>query len=427
MRFILIFVLILLFPLFISAQQVHVITIDGSINPASAEFIKRSIKKAEKENAAALVIRLNTPGGLLKSTRIIVGAILDADVPVIVYVAPSGAHSGSAGVFITLAAHIAAMAPGTNIGAAHPVVMQASMDSVMNEKATNDAAAFIRTISEKRKRNVEWAEEAVRKSVSITASDALEKNVIDIIAINLNDLLQKIDGKAVELVSGNAILRTNKREVKELEMGFVEKILNILSDPNIAYMLMLLGFYGVLFELYNPGAILPGIIGVISLVLAFYSLHTLPVNYAGLALILFGIILFILEANIVSHGVLGIGGTVSLLIGSLMLIRNDANIDVVRISRVVIIASTVVTALFFFFIIGYGLKAQRTKPVTGFKAIVGEQAEALDSLDPRGTVRFQGEIWQAESIAGPIDAGSRIRVTGIKDLLLFVEPFKNNT
>lgn len=421
MRAILNLIIFLIIPFLPAAQKVISITVDGPINPATASFIERGIKTAQKENAECLIINLNTPGGLLKSTRVIVGSILESPVPVIVFVSPAGAHAGSAGVFITLAAHVAAMAPGTNIGAAHPVAMQ-GMDTIMNEKATNDAVAFIRTIAQKRNRNLQWAEESVRKSVSITASEALEKQVIDFMAGNMKELLKKADGKIVEMSSGTATIRAAGARIEAIEMGFIEKLLNILSDPNIAYILLLLGFYGIMFELYNPGAMFPGIIGVISLILAFYSLHTLPINYAGLALIIFGIILFLLEIKIVSHGLLGIGGTVSLLLGSLMLIRSDSSLEFVRISRSVIIASTAVTALFFLFIVGLGLKAQRAKPVTGIEGFAGEVGETLEVLDPTGTVRVHGEIWQAESLSGKIERGKKIRVSTMKNFKLYVEP-----
>jgi len=416
------FIILLLIPACVTSQAVVSINIDGTINPASAEFIHTSIEEATNEKAECLIIHLNTPGGLLKSTRMIVGDMLASTVPVIVYVSPGGAQAGSAGVFITLAAHLAVMAPQTNIGAAHPVNLQGDpADTIMSQKATNDAAAFIRTIAEKRKRNLQWAEEAVRKSVSITEQEALDKKVIDLIAANDRELLDLIDGKQIELATGTKTLRTKNANIRLLEMGAVEKILNIVSDPNIAYLLMMLGFFGILFELYNPGAILPGIIGVISLILAFYSMHTLPVNYAGLALIIFAIILFLLELKVMSHGMLAIGGALSLFLGSMMLIRTSSTLESARISHSIIIASTAITVLFFLFIIGVGLKAQRAKPVTGIEGMMGEVGETLDPLDLTGTVRVHGEIWNAESISGVISKGRKVRVTGIKDLKLYVE------
>ena len=411
-----------LLPSALAAQTVISMKIDGSINPATASFIHDGIEKAKKEKAVCLLIHLNTPGGLLKSTRVIVSDMLDSPVPVIVYVSPGGAHAGSAGVFITLAANIAAMAPGTNIGAAHPVALQAVMDSNMNEKATNDAAAFIRAIAEKRNRNLQWAENAVRRSYSYSETEALEDSVIDLIAKNEQDLLNKVDGKQVELNEGTITLHTKNASIESFKMSFVEKLLDIISDPNIAYILLLLGMYGVMFELYNPGAILPGIVGVISLILAFYSMHSLPINYAGLALIIFGVILFLLEIKIVSHGLLAIGGVISLLLGSMMLIRSGSSLEMVKISRTVIFTATAVSALFFLFIIGFGIKAQRLKVVTGLEALVGDTGEVMDILDPIGTVKVQGEIWNAESLSGMIGKGEKVRIKEMKNLKLYVEP-----
>jgi membrane-bound serine protease (ClpP class) len=418
-RVLLLFAIIM--PLLLSAQIVVSIKIDGTINPVTAEYIHRGLEKAISENARCLLIRLNTPGGLLKSTRIIVGDILESRIPVLVYVSPAGAHAGSAGVFITLAADIAAMAPGTNIGAAHPVTMQGGSDTIMNSKSTNDAAAFIRTIAEYRKRNLQWAEDAVRQSVAITANEALEKNIIDIIASGDQELLNKADGKSIFRDSVQTHLHIRGATIQVLEMSFTEKILNLISDPDVAYILLMLGLVGLLFELFNPGSIFPGIVGFISLVLAFYALNTLPVNYAGLALIIFGIVLLLLEIKIVSHGMLAIGGIVSLLIGSLMLIRTDSNLDVVKISRVLIFSSVAVTTCFFIFVIGMGLKAQRRKPVMGVESMLGETAETIGPLNPSGKVKMQGEIWNAISVSGNINMGEKVRVKEIKNLTLYVE------
>ncbi|HET6723404.1 MAG TPA: nodulation protein NfeD [Chitinophagaceae bacterium] len=414
-----------LFPAVISAQTVISMKIDGSINPSSADFIHNGIERAAREKAECVIIHLNTPGGLLKSTRVIVSDILASPVPVVVYVSPDGAHAGSAGVFVTLAAHIAAMAPGTNIGAAHPVALQNQMDSTMNEKATNDAAAFIRTIAEKRHRNVEWAENAVRKSFSYSETEALEDSAIDIIAKNEKELLALIHGKTVELSSGKKTLNTASAVVKEQKMSVWERILDIISDPNIAYILFLLGMYGLIFELYNPGSILPGIVGVIALILALYSMHTLPINYAGLALIIFAIILFLLEIKIVSHGLLAIGGVISLFLGSMMLIKSNSSLEMVKISWGVMIGATIVSALFFLFIVGFGIRAQRRKVVTGIEGLLGDTGEVTETLSPTGTVRVQGEIWNAESLGGPIDKGEKVRVKEMKNLKLFVERINN--
>jgi len=404
----------------LAAQKVVSITIDGTINPATAEYVQRGIKKANSENAVCLLIHLNTPGGILKSTRVIAGSILESPVPVIVFVSPAGAHAGSAGVFITLSANIAAMAPGTNIGAAHPVSSGAIMDTIMNEKVTNDAKAFIRTIAEKRHRNIEWSEAAVQKSVSITSKEALDLKIIDLVAGNTNDLLQLADGRSVETAAGTKILQTKTAVIEEMDMRLIEKLLNILSDPNIAYILMMLGFYGLLFELYNPGAIFPGIVGVLSLILAFYSFNTLPLNYAGLALIIFGIILYLLEIKVISHGLLAIGGTISLLLGSMMLIKEDSALGILSISKGIIITVTIISALFFLFLIGFGLKAQRAAPVTGIEGFLNEIGKTREVLDPTGTVMVHGEIWNAISLSGRIEAGQEIRIKSMKDFVLHV-------
>lgn len=416
----------LLLPFVVTAQSVISIKVDGTINPASAAFIKSAIDKAVDQKAECLIIHLNTPGGLLNSTRVIVGDILESAVPVVVYVSPGGAHAGSAGVFITMAAHIAAMAPSTNIGAAHPVSMPGNMDSTMNDKTTNDAAAFIRSIAQKRSRNFRWAEEAVRKSVSITEVEALQKRVIDLIAQNENDLLTQIEGRIITLNTGNKTLQTAKAKVERIEMGFGEKLLDMISDPSVAYILMMLGFYGILFEFFTPGAIAPGVIGGICLILAFYSMSALPLNYAGLALIIFAIILFVLEVKITSHGILSIGGVIALALGSVMLIKRGSALEFFGISSTVIISTTAITALFFFLLISLAIKAQKAKPVSGKEGIIGEEGEALAMLRPFGMVRVHGELWKAESVSGNIEQGQRVKVTAITNLTLYVEPVRNS-
>jgi len=403
-----------------TSKKALVISVDASINPSSAEYISSGIKQAKEINAECLIIKLNTPGGLLKSTRIIVTDILDSEIPVVVFVYPGGSQAASAGVFITLAGHIAAMAPNTNIGAAHPVTMQGEQDSIMNEKATNDAAAFIRTISENRERNVQWAEDAVRKSLSITENEALEKGVIDTIAISVQDLLEKINGKEISLSSGVKVLDTKNAEVINLDMDFKQKILGLLSDPNIAYILFMIGIYGIMFELYNPGAVFPGVIGGISLIVAFYSLHTLPVNYAGLALIIFAVILFLAEIKIVSHGILSIGGVISLILGSIMLIDSESTLEVVKISWQVILVIVILTTAFFIFAIGFGIRAQSRRPTTGVEGIIGEIGETISNLEPEGQIRVHGELWNAESLDGFIGQGTKVEVTRVSNLKLMV-------
>jgi membrane-bound serine protease (ClpP class) len=404
--------------------KVVVINADCAIHPACADYIHSGLERASEENAECFIIKLNTPGGLLKSTRVIVADILESKIPVVVYVSPSGSQAASAGVFITLAGHIAAMSPGTNIGAAHPVSLQGIQDTVMMEKATNDAAAFIRTISEKRKRNVQWAEDAVRKSLSITETEALAINVIDIVSKDIGDLLTQIDGMEIETVAGKKILHTKDAAIIEVEMTLAQKLLSILSDPNLAYILLMLGIYGLFFELYNPGAIFPGVIGGICIILAFYSMHTLPVNYAGLALIIFAVILFLLEIKVVSHGVLTIGGIISLLLGSMMLIDEDSVLEAMEISMELIILVVVLTAAFFLFAISFGIKAQRKKTVTGSEGIVGEYGIAISNLKPNGEVKVHGEIWNAECRQEEIKKGDEIEVVSIDHLKLIVKKKK---
>jgi len=415
---------LLLLPVWATSQQVLVIEVDGSINPVTADYIQRSINKAFEQKSTCLVLKLNTPGGLLKSTRIIVSSILDAPLPVVVYVSPSGAHAGSAGVFITMAGHIAAMVPGSNIGAAHPVSGQQQMDSIMSEKVTNDAAAFIRSIAQNRNRDTAWAEMAVRQSVSITAGDALKKNVIDLIAVDIRDLLQKIDGKEVTVRSAQVILKTKNATIVAEPMTWVEKFLNIIVDPSIAYFLMTVGFLGIIMELYNPGVIFPGVIGGISLILAFYAMHTLPINYAGLALIILAVILFVLEIHVVSHGVLSIGAVIALLLGSFMLLKNESPLEFARISKAVIIPTVVLVAAFFLWMVTLGIKAQRRKNnVTGAESLPGSTGIVMEDFEHEGMIMMQGELWKAETTGGVfVKKGQQIKITGRRNLTLLVEP-----
>lgn len=418
-----------LLPLAGAAQpRVLRIVVDGSINPASAKYIHDAVATAEAERYAALVLELNTPGGLLPSTREIVSDFLSSAIPVIVYVAPAGGQAASAGAFIAMAGHIAAMAPGTNIGAAHPVTLGEGADNIADSaniplaKATNDAAAFARTIAEQRGRNVAWAEQAVRGSVSATETEALRLGVIDLVAGDLRELLDGIDGRMV-LVRGDSMrVRTAHASVHTEEMSFQQRLLDTLSDPNIAYVLLMLGMYGLFFELYNPGAILPGVVGGICLILGFYSMNTLPVNEAGLALILLGIILFILEIKIVSHGLLSVGGVIALFLGSMMLIEAPPGADFLEVSLSVIITVTVCTAAFFLFVVGKGLAAQTRRPATGVHGMIGEPGRVLTTLAPQGRVAAHGEIWNARSAdASTIPEHARVRVVRVEHLTLVVE------
>jgi membrane-bound serine protease (ClpP class) len=396
---------------------VHHITVQAPITPVVAEYITKSIDRAAKEKAEALVLELNTPGGLLDATNDIVMRMVASEVPLVVYVAPSGGRAASAGVFITMAAHVAAMAPTTHIGAASPVQMQGKMEDTMAKKAMNDTAAMARGIAEKRGRNAKWAEDAVRKAVSATETEALRLKVIDLIAPDLPTLLRKIDGRTVEVVLGRRTLRTKDAKVEDIAMGFRHKVLGIISNPNIAYILMILGFYGLYFELSNPGAIFPGVAGAICLILAFYALQTLPINYAGLLLILLGIALFIAEAFITSHGVLGIGGTIAMLFGSVMLI--DSPVPAMRVSWAVIIPVVGASALLFIVTLTIAIRAFRSRVDTGREGLIGLNGEARTDIGEKGQVFVHGEIWSAWSET-PIAKGEKISVQAVDGLRLKV-------
>jgi membrane-bound serine protease (ClpP class) len=400
-----------------------VITVSAAITPPIAEYILQSIDEAATSNAEGLIIRLDTPGGLDLAMRDIAKGILNAPIPVIVYVSPSGARAASAGVIITVAAHIAAMAPGTNIGAAHPVGLGigGGMDKTMSQKVENDAVAYVRGIAGKRGRNEEWVEKAVRKSESITAEEALRLKVVDFVTTDLNQLLSQISGREVLIASGKKVLRTKEAVLNDKQMGFRPKLLSALSDPNIAYILLLVGLAGLYFELSNPGVILPGVIGGISLIMAFFAMQTLPVNYAGVALILFSIILFIAEIKVISHGILTVGGIVSLVIGSLMLFRTTD--PALRISWGVLVPAVTVTSLFFIAVIAIAVKAQLRPRQGGQEGMQGEEGIALTDIHAEGKVLIHGEQWNAMSDV-PVIRGDRIRVIRVEGLKVKVEPIE---
>ncbi|UCD35297.1 MAG: nodulation protein NfeD [Nitrospiraceae bacterium] len=401
----------------VSYADVTVITVDGVVNPVMAEFIAKKIDEAASENADALVIELDTPGGLDTSMRSIVKKIIASEVPVVVYVSPSGARAASAGVFITLSAHIAAMAPGTNIGAAHPVAVGGGMDETTAEKAVNDAAAYIKSLAEKRKRNAEWAESAVRESVSITEQEAIKLNVIDVVAPDIQTLLETIDQREVEMAVGKRVLQTKGAALVRKEITMRHKILDLISNPNVAYLLMLIGFYGIFFELTNPGAIFPGVLGALCLILALYSFQTLPVNYAGLLLIILAIVLFILEVKVMSYGMLTVGGLVSMTIGSIMLF--DSPLPFFRLSLKVILPAVILTTLFFSLTIYLAVKAYRRQPVTGSEGLIGLEGRAKTDILKEGQVFIHGEIWQAWSDE-PVKAGETVVVEKVENLHLKV-------
>ena len=400
-----------------AGRPVLAIQVEGIISPSSADYIIRAIKQADREMAQALVIELDTPGGLDLSMRSIIKEMLAAERPIVVYVSPGGARAASAGAFITLAAHVAAMAPGTNIGAAHPVNLGGPMDKEMIKKVTNDAAAYIRTIAEQRGRNAQWAEDAVRKSVSATEKEALQLKIIDLVANKLDDLLVALDGREVTTAHGKVMLHTKGIEVTRIEMGLRDKILKVISDPTIAYMLLMLGLAGLYFEISTPGAILPGALGGICLILAFYGFQTLPINYAGLLLILLAIILFIAEVKVVSNGMLAVGGIAAMLLGSVMLIRSPE--PFMRISLSAILLTTAATAAFFGFVVTMALRAQRQKTTTGAEGLIGQIGTVRTPLKPEGSVLVGGELWSAQCEEGA-EPGDKVRVLSVKGLMLFV-------
>ncbi len=392
-----------------------VIKVDSAITPAVAKYITKAIDQAQTKGSAGIIILLDTPGGLDLAMRDIVKELLNPTLPIIVYVYPSGARAASAGVMITMAAPVAAMAPGTNIGAAHPVAIGVGgkMDETMAKKVENDAVAYASGIAKKRGRNAEWIEQAVKESVSITAEEALKKNVIDVIASDVDDLLNKIDGRTVSLLSGDVTLKTKGAVINEMDMGLREKILVTLSNPNIAYILMMIGLAGLYFEFSNPGAILPGVVGGISLILAFFAMQTLPVNYAGIALIIFGIILFIAEIKIVSHGMLSVAGVISLALGSVMLFESSA--PAIRVSMSVMIPTIIIVSLFFIVVVSLAVKAQMRKPSTGAGGMIGRRGKTVTPVYTDGKVLVKGELWNAFS-RELIEEGTEIVVIDVNGL-----------
>ncbi|GKS56817.1 serine protease [Nitrospira sp.] len=401
-------------------ERVVIATYEGVINPVAAEYFHDAIEFASSPPAEALIVRLDTPGGLDTSMRAIIKEFTGAPIPVVVYVAPSGGRAASAGVFLTLAAHVAAMAPGTNIGAAHPVAMGGGdMDKTMKEKVENDSAAYIKSIAEQHGRNAKWAEDAVRKSVSATEKEALKLKLIDLVADDTDALLEALDGRTVSMANRSATLRTKQAIAEAFPMSWRLEVLKTLSDPNIAYVLMTLGTIGLLAELYNPGAILPGVVGAISLVLAFYSFQSLPINYAGALLILIGIVFFVLEATVTSFGILAIGGTIAMVLGSVMLMKTDA--EFLQISWTVIIPVVVTAGLLSLVVVGAGVRALRRRPSTGREELIGLIGEVKTALAPDGHVSIRGELWEATSEV-PLQPGERAEVIRVEGLHLYVKP-----
>ncbi|MCD6232018.1 nodulation protein NfeD [Candidatus Aerophobetes bacterium] len=403
------------------SENVQVLTINGPISPVTANRLEKALNIAIKEKSECLVIELDTPGGLDTSMRQMTKAMLNSTIPVVVYVSPKGARAASAGVFITLAAHIAAMAPGTNIGAAHPVAMGMQMDEETKEKVLNDASAYIKSIAQKRGKNAQWAEEAVRKSVSITETEALKLGVIDLIAEDLSELLQKIDGKKIEFPKRIVVLKTKKAEICFIPSSFQEKFLQTLADPNIAYILMMIGILGIIMEFLHPGAILPGVVGTTCLILSLFSLQVVPFTLAGIFLIILAVILFLLEIKVTSYGALTIGGVIALILGSLMLI--DPSALYISISLKYIILAAALISGFFVFVITYVVKARVKRPVTGPEGMIGREGVAKTNLNPYGKIWIWGEMWnaRAEFPEEIIKKGEKVEVRGLEGMRLIVK------
>ena len=403
------------------APQVDVVQLDGIIGPATARYVLRGLRQASDDGAAALIIELDTPGGLLTSMDRIAKTLLASSTPTIVYVWPSGARAASAGVFVTYAADIAAMAPTTHLGAAHPVNVapgNTPEDRTLIAKVTNDAVAEIRGFAARRGRNADWAERAVRQSVSITDQEALRLHVIDLVAADPEALLAAVDGRRVQLASGARVLHTRGARLVQIPMDVTERFLLLLGDPNVGFILMTMAIYGIIFELSNPGSVFPGVIGGLALILALASFAVIEVNLAGLLLIGFALILFIADLKVASHGILTAGGLASFIFGALLLTERQA--PFLRISITLILTMAGLTAAFFAFAVGAGVRAQAQKVHTGREALLGATGVARSDLGPSGTVFVEGELWSAESEDGTIPAGQRVRVVQVRGLHLVV-------
>lgn len=407
-----------------AAEHVDVITVKGVIDPFAAQYVGQGIEIAQQDGAQCLVIQLDTPGGSDGPMRAIVQDILNSPVPVVVYVSPAGARAGSAGVLVTLAADIAAMAPGTNIGAAHPVGLTGEITGTMGEKVTNDVAAYARAIAQSRGRNAAWAEKAVRESISTAAGEAVEARVVDLIAENLTDLLEKIDGMKVSTSAGERILATKGAEPHEMPMSLPQQLLHTIVDPNIAYLLFTIGLWALIAEFSHPGAILPGVTGAICLILAFVAFGSLPVNEGGIALIVVAIVLFILDIKVAGYA-LSVGGVIAFVLGSLMIYSpftpRSPTMPPLAVSRPLIAGMTISITAFFLFALSAGIRAQRAKVVSGIETMVGATGVVSSDLDPQGTVQVRSELWSAVAEGGAIiRKGERVRVVAVEGVRLRV-------
>ena len=429
--------------------NVLLLQVNGPIGPAVSDFIERGIERAVADGNRAVILEMDTPGGLDTSMRVIIKSILASPVPVIVYVAPSGARAASAGTYILYASHYAAMAPATNLGAATPVPIGPGMtppgddggspgkkdseetgegdtepvspQQAMARKVVNDAVAYIKGLAELRDRNAEWAEQAVRVGASLSAEEALAQNVIDAIALDIDDLLVKLDGRKIMIRDAELTLDTDDWTIETVEPDWRSQLLAVLTNPNVAYILMLLGIYGLIFELYNPGALIPGIVGAISLVLALYAFHVLPVNYAGVVLILIGVALIVTELFLPSFGVIGIGGVAAFIIGSIILMETD--VEGYAVSMHLVITVAVVAAALFSATVLLAVRQRKRPIVSGREEMIGAMAEALESFSESGQVRAHGEIWSARA-SQPVALGQSLRIRNVDGLTLEVEPVR---
>lgn len=429
MRFMAIIMAALFFMAFPSSGEekkvVQVLKLEGPISPVAAERLDKALRIATEKKAQCLIVQLDTPGGLDKSMRQMVKAIMNSEIPIIVYVSPKGARAASAGLFIALASHIAVMAPGTNMGAAHPVALGigGGLSKEMEEKVVNDASAYIKSIAQRRGRDVEWAEKAVRESVSLTAEEALKLGIIDFIAEDMEDLLEKLDGRSVQIAKTYLSLEVKGAGLDYIKMTFREKILQTLADPNIAYILLMVGILGIALEFFHPGAFLPGISGAICLILSFFALQILPFSLAGLLLIILAVVLFVLEVEVPSYGALTIGGIIALTLGSLMLISPSA--IYISISLKYIVTMVAVISSIFIFIISYAIKAQFRKPVTGMEGLVGSKGVAKSDISPTGKIQIHGEIWNAllEQDKEAIKKGEGVEVVKVEGMRLVIKKY----